>query len=81
MFENEIGEMGWVSLTMRVGKFSQTLTSYFSLGQRRWGDSREIKDSVQLGLGEGEFCMLHLAFKGYNESNLNSPKILIGHTN
>lgn len=45
------------------------------------GNDREIEDGVQFGLSDGEFCMLHLAFKGYNRSSLNSSKISIEHTN
>jgi len=37
LFENEIGEMSGVSLTMGIGKFDQAPVTGFSLGEREWG--------------------------------------------
>jgi len=59
-----------------VSELSQASVLSFNLRQRRWQNSREVKDVVQVRLSEGEFCVLHLTFKGDDRAKFYYSKLV-----
>lgn len=70
-----------MSLTVGESKVSQALVFGFCLRQRRLGNNREVKDSIQFELNAGEFCVLHLTFKGDDRARFHCLEVGIKHMN